>query len=73
MKVYVLKGKFYSRKYETIDIFKTEEEAKKVKQELIEKYANFDSDYKIIKKYVPLEMYKSYKHITNCKKIGGEI
>lgn len=70
MKVYVLKGKCYSKKFTTIDMFETEEEAKKVKQELIEKYANFDSDYKILKKYVPLETYKSYKHIVNCKKIG---
>lgn len=73
MKVYVLKEKCYSKKFQTIDMFTTEQEAEKVKQELIEKYADFESDYKIIKKYVPLEEYKSYKHIANCKKIGGEL
>ena len=72
MKVYVLKGKFYSRKYETIDMFTTEQGAQKAKQELIEKYLTFESDYKILKRYIPLEEYKSYKHIANCKKIGGE-
>ena len=72
MKVYVLKEKCYTKKFQTIDMFTKEKEAEKAKKELIEKYLNFESDYKIIKKYVPVEMYKSYKHKVNCKKIGEE-